>query len=323
MLLLLHFIDKSEADVNYALVKHGGKCFSLTDWFSCDCHDPMYCDREPTIFNDGYCKGCADVNQSGFWTDCCMWGKWYNDGCVCREIPAPDVEPYFCPPSEIKCKVHYEACGFYNCDNDGDVRWVGDCCYPMVCKTIAIGGDEDVDSVNETACVGTSGEWQQCSTTDCNPGLICNRYKQCVACHADGHSCDINQGNYECCDDLQCVYNPYSSNWACNQCILLGGLYRPEDYDYCCDDNFCIIENVGDRHGNCKECALTGQWCQSDEHCCYSGSKTATNTCYGGKCINTFYNQTCAGQYQICTSQTGYMVNCCEGFECKGIGICS
>ncbi len=319
MLLVLHFIGKSEASIDYALVKHNGKCLSILDTFKCTCHEPMYCDQ-PTLLSGGYCKGCADLNESGFWTDCCNHEKYYNDGCLCREIPAPNVEPYFCPSSEIDCKVQHATCGFYNCEKDGNVRWVDDCCYPMVCKTIGVGGDEDVNPDSMPACVGTSGLWSQCSTTDCSAGLICNKFKQCVPCKEAGYSCDITQGNYECCDALECVYNPYSSNWACNKCRTLGSECYPESYNYCCDNNFCIIENVGEV-GHCKDCALTGQ---SDEDCCYSRSKNYySNTCYGVKCINTFHNQTCAGQYQICTSQTGYMVNCCEGLECQGTGICS
>ncbi len=281
----------------------------------------MYC-SQPTIFENGTCSDCADLGQSGFWTDCCMWAKWYNDGCVCREIPANYEEPYFCPPEEIECKVRGETCGFYDCSSDTTVRWVDDCCYPMVCTMVGIGGDEDVDPMYQ--CVGQSGDWQQCSTTDCKPGLFCNWVKQCVACLEKGNFCDLTQD--QCCDGLECVFDAVSVSWECLPCIALGSPCQPESEDasVCCgDSNFCVIENVGE-HGYCKHCALTGQSCQSDEECYYNNAEINKNICSSGVCINAEKGgHICSGLYQICVAQTGYTVDCCENLNCEPIGTCS
>ncbi len=65
------------------------------------------------------------------------------------------------------------------------------CCYPMNCGS-------------DGKCYGSSGNRQQCATTDCRKGYNCNRYSKCEPCSSNGKFCNKGQ---DCClnENLKCI----------------------------------------------------------------------------------------------------------------------
>jgi hypothetical protein len=277
----------------------GGTCLDVSS-------DPNNCGGcGTTCAANAPCSGVIVVEG------CCETGVCSGGSCVgaaafCGSCATPTCDPVQgsicvsnCPPPSPSDLCH---AGEGTCQSDGT------CTYPSVCAACET-CNPDTGACESTCasceecdhasgqCVSTCGRCQTCDAAsgtcrDCASCETCDATTgQCVStCNSPGIYCPVTPG--------MCVWNPYTSNWACQYVVMT----CPSCYK--CDEttNNQCLPDVGHACGTCAVCDEQGscvrspagtscgvcQVCTAGGGCQVAPSGTACGTCkvcdFGGNC---------------------------------------
>lgn len=179
----------------------------------------------------------------------------FGEGSPCEGVYSGTQEP------GEPCTENLECTGASRCDNERDC---------------------------EGTCTETLGEGADCSSGNCESGLVCLPDDTCGTPVGEGEACAQNQhckGDLVCDDNGECIQLPQGAGDDCSA--------EMSDTDYWCPGELVCVE------GTCQEGAATGESCEDPKKCapgnrCVDGTCVATvgpgGSCDGSKnCVVTHY----------------------------------